>query len=118
YVRNMDSFRIRDALKSMVELSRKGNEFISTKQPWNLVKTEKDAAATVVHVGVQAVYTLAVMMYPFMPAAAGNLRAMLGLEGDPVGAGASGAGSGAALPAGHKILPPSPLFNKVAVPGA
>jgi methionyl-tRNA synthetase len=115
YVRLMDDFDIRDALKEVVELARKGNEFISIREPWAQVKKDRVAASTTVYVASQLAYSIAIMLYPFMPKSSSRLCGMLGLPLDPVGLGLGKLGT-AALEPGHRIGLPSPLFSKIKVP--
>lgn len=115
YKQNMDSFKIKDAVRSMIELARRGNEYISSRVPWEQVKKNMAEASTTLYISSQVVYTITLMLYPFCPESSKKLWEMLGLEGDPVSIGTDKAGKEALKP-GHRILPPSPLFSKVKVP--
>ncbi|MEM0287668.1 MAG: methionine--tRNA ligase [Nitrososphaerota archaeon] len=117
YRSNMDAFAIREALKIMVDLARKGNEYMSSTEPWLLVKNKnnRQSASTVLYTCCQVVYTLAIMMYPFMPSSAEKLLRMLGLDYKVIKAEVAGH---AALSPGHKIGRVSQLFSKVQIPKA
>ena len=117
YLSLMDAFDIKEALKEVVELARKGNEFISVKEPWAQLKKDRVAAATTLYVASQLVYSIALMLYPFMPKSSTRLCGMLGLEPDPLKAGFAKLGT-AALEPGHKMAHPEPLFAKIKVPKA
>jgi methionyl-tRNA synthetase len=115
YVRLMDDFEIKEALKQIVDLARKGNEFISVKEPWSQIKKDHVAAATTLYVGCQLVYSIALMLYPFMPRSSSLLCGLLGLPEDPLKVGIGKLGT-AALEPGHRFTPPKPLFAKIKVP--
>jgi methionyl-tRNA synthetase len=116
YVEKMDHFQIKDAVRVMLDLARRGNEYISLRQPWGQVKDRQSEAASTVYVGAQLVYTLNLMLYPFCPKSSLKLWEMLGLPGDPVSHGVGEAGE-TPLAAGHGILPPTPIFTKVSLKG-
>lgn len=117
YKSDMNSFAIKDAVRDALDLARRGNEYVSSREPWERIKRNDAAsAAQTVYVGVQLVHTLSLMIYPFLPRSSLKVWETLGLDRDPVSEGASGAGTAAIRP-GHKILPPSPLFSKVKVGG-
>jgi len=115
YLRLMDCFDIKEALKQVVELARKGNEFISVKEPWAQVKRDRMAAAATLYCACEVVYSVALMLYPFMPKSSSLLCGMLGLPSDPVKEGFGRLGT-AALEPGHRLGSPSPLFAKIKVP--
>jgi methionyl-tRNA synthetase len=117
YTSDMNSFAIKDAVRDALDLARRGNEYVSSREPWEKIrKNDVASAAQTVYVGVQLVHTLSLMIYPFLPRSSLKVWETLGLNGDPVSGGAGGGGTAAIRP-GHKILPPSPLFTKVKVGG-
>ncbi len=114
YVRLMDDFDIKEALKQVVELARRGNEYISVREPWAQIKKDREAAAATMFVACQLVYSISLMLYPFMPKSAPRLCGMLGLTPDPVKVGLGKLGT-TALEPGHKLGQPVPLFAKIKV---
>ncbi|MEM2904883.1 MAG: methionine--tRNA ligase [Candidatus Bathyarchaeia archaeon] len=108
----LDEFRFRDALEAALALSRKGNVYLSRREPWRIVKTDRDAAATVLNVSAQVVKALAVLIAPFLPETANRIWDMLGLQGTVYEAGFH-ASYDSPLPAGENIKKPKPLFAKV-----
>jgi methionyl-tRNA synthetase len=115
YLSKMDSYQIKEAVRTMLDLARRGNEYMSKREPWEQIKYDKTSAATTLYACVQLVYTLTLMLYPFCPVSSCKLWEMLGLEGDPVSHGIEGAGTEYLKP-GHKIMPPSTVFSKVVLP--
>jgi methionyl-tRNA synthetase len=114
YVTHMDSFALKDAVRDILDIARSGNEYVSNREPWEKAKTDVQSAAQTVYVGVQLVYTICLMMYPFLPRSSIRLWQSLGLNNDLLTVGTGGAGKASIAP-GHRILPPSPLFSKVKV---
>ncbi|MEM3027799.1 MAG: methionine--tRNA ligase [Candidatus Bathyarchaeia archaeon] len=108
----LDSFRFKDALEAVLSLSRKGNAYLSLREPWHLVKADRAAAATVLHISSQIVKALAVLIAPFMPETSDKIWKTLGLPGNVYDAGFSAAYD-FSLPVGQTIQNPIPLFRKV-----
>jgi len=108
----LDQFRFKDALEAVFALSRRGNVYLSRREPWHLVKTDRAAAATVLHVSSQVVKALAILLAPFLPATADSLWEMLQQPGTIYEAGFQAAYE-SPLPAGRSIKRPRPLFSKV-----
>ncbi len=105
----LESFCLREALGSIVEIARNGNQYMSSREPWHLIKTNAKKAATTIYVAVQLVYALAVLLEPFIPHTSEKTLNQLGLERetmwDEIGV--------HLVHAGHKIGKPEPLFHKV-----
>jgi methionyl-tRNA synthetase len=88
-----------------------GNQYLNEKEPWNLLKADKEKAATIFYVATQIVKALAVASSPFIPGTAEQLWQTLNLAGK-----ASEARWQEALTplgAGHKINKSMPLFKKI-----
>jgi len=108
----LDQFRFKDALEAVLALSRKGNVYLSRREPWHTVKTDRAAAATVLNVSAQVVKALAVLIAPFLPETADRIWETLNQPGTIYKAGFDVAYR-SPLPTGQSIRRPKPLFNKV-----
>jgi methionyl-tRNA synthetase len=108
----MDNFKLKEALLSVVELARSGNEYMSKMEPWHLIKSDKQAAANVINVCSQFVRNIAILLYPFLPQTSHLIWKQLNLEGDVDEQNWHNAGE-ISIAAGHKIGKPQPLFHKV-----
>lgn len=108
YSRSMDSYRLRDATRTILDLSRKGNEYLSRTQPWEKAKENMEDARYDLCVVLKIVEALALLIYPVMPGKAMSLWRMLGHDTEMVSHGLS-------LPKGGKrtLGRPRPLFNKI-----
>ena len=80
--KNLDGFHFREALKDAMSIARVGNKYISDTEPWKVIKTDRDRAATILNISLQICCDLALAFEPFTPFAAERLRRMLrvGLE--------------------------------------
>jgi methionyl-tRNA synthetase len=102
---------LQSAANTLIAISRTGNQYLNTKEPWNLMKTDKEKAGTIFYVAAQVVKAITVVSEPFMPQAAQQLWETLQLQGRV--SKSSWAESLAPLEAGHKIAKPKPLFHKI-----
>lgn len=106
---NIETFRFRDALWTVMELAQKGNQLLSEEEPWRVIKNEPDKAGQTLSDAIQLVTALNILMQPFMPFTAEKLRKILNisslswntLKQKPL------------ISKGHKINKPKQLFRKI-----
>jgi methionyl-tRNA synthetase len=108
---NLETSHLQSAANMLVSLSRTGNQYLNEKEPWNLIKKDRDKAATVLYVALQTVKAIAIAAAPFMPNAAEQIWTTLNLPGSVHKTAWNEAYK--PLPTGHRITKPKPLFNKV-----
>jgi methionyl-tRNA synthetase len=106
-----EAARLQSAANMLISLSRVGNQYLNEKEPWNLLKTDRAKAETILYVAVQIVKALAVASAPIMPGSAEQLWRTLNLSGSVHGCRWEEALK--PLEAGHKIAKASPLFRKI-----
>ena len=75
--KNFENFHFREALKDAMSIARLGNKYISDTEPWKVIKTDRDRAATILNISLQICCDLALAFEPFTPFAAERLRRML-----------------------------------------
>jgi len=109
--REIEDGWLQSAANSLIALSRIGNQYLNTKEPWNLIKTDREKAGTVFYVSTQVVKAITVASEPFMPQTAQQLWQILNLPGTVHQC--NWAEATVPLEAGHKIQKPQPLFHKV-----
>jgi methionyl-tRNA synthetase len=63
----IDRFRFRQALNEVLALTQEVNAFVSQQAPWQVVKTDLEAALGILSVAYDAVCDLNVMFSPFLP---------------------------------------------------
>ncbi|XP_073939851.1 methionine--tRNA ligase, cytoplasmic isoform X1 [Castor canadensis] len=114
YHQLLEKVRIRDALRSILTISRHGNQYIQVNEPWKRIKgseAERQRAGTVTGLAVNIAALLSVMLQPFMPTVSATIQAQLQL---PLPACRILLTNFlCTLPAGHQIGTVSPLFQKL-----
>ena len=109
----LDAFQLRSGLAAAIELARKGNQYLSEREPWHLIKSDRAKTATSLYLASQLVAALEILLLPFLPETSKRIREQLNL--DPTTRESwSDAGSFRLKP-GHKIGKATPLFHKVKV---
>ncbi len=113
YLGHMEKIHLREALRSILSVSRLGNQMMQAAKPWALVKgteEEKARAGSVIGLAANICLQLSVMMKPFMPHYSKVIQEQLNapdeyyfLQEYLV----------CQLEAGHKIGTPAPLFRKI-----
>ena len=94
-----------------MDLARRGNEFLTKKEPWKTVKSDPDAARNTIHTMLRLTSTMSYLMSPFMPGSAQKLYKMLGHEGEVSKQSWKDALSEPRV--GTVIRKPRPLFRKL-----
>jgi len=114
YTGQLEDARERDAISSLFNISRLGNQLMQHNTPWKLVKgseADKERAGTVVGLSVNIACLLSILIQPYMPELAKKLQEQLAAPDSVV----------AVLPSclhcflspGHKIGSPSPLVTEI-----
>jgi len=106
---------LQSAANTMISISRMGNQYLNEKEPWNLIKKDREKAASIIYVAAQIVKALTVVSAPFIPFAAEELWKTLNLPGSVHEQKWDEALK--PLPANHKIAKPKPLFQKIEANG-
>jgi methionyl-tRNA synthetase len=131
----IEAAHMRAALGEVMALASQVNQYVSEQKPWDLVKTDRDRAATVLYTALRAVNDLRTLFAPFLPFSSQRVHELLGNEGTLAGplefreidegegerhfvltgdyAPWVGEWAPAELPAGRPLEPPTPLFRKL-----
>jgi methionyl-tRNA synthetase len=96
------------ALKKILEFSAYFNQYFQKKEPWK----GSAGANNCIFVSANAVRTIAISLYPFLPESSEKIWSQLNMEGSISNQKWSALSEIAVLP-GHKIGVVSPLFKKV-----
>lgn len=105
----LDQFQLRTALAEVIELARAGNQYLSEREPWHLIKTDQNKTATTLYLATQLVKSLGILISPFLPETAQRIREQLNVTSDQTWWDAGKLD----LKAGHTIGKAKPLFHKV-----
>ena len=81
-VKNMDAFRIADALECIFEMLSRANKYIDETTPWTLAKDEaqRERLGTVLYNLLEAIRWGAVLLKPFIPATAEEILSTVGTD--------------------------------------
>jgi methionyl-tRNA synthetase len=104
----MEQNHLDRALKKILEFSAHFNQYFQHKEPW---KKEK-GTNTCVYLSVNAVHSLAIALYPFIPESSQKIWSQLGMDGK-VSEQKWDSMSELSIKMGHTIGTPIPLFEKV-----
>jgi methionyl-tRNA synthetase len=108
---SMLNFKIRKALRDIVNFGKEGNVYLNEKAPWHLIKKNKEAAGHVFNICCQVVYALAILLEPFIPNTSDNILSYLNLNSsnnfmwDSINENS--------VKEGIQIKKPQPLFQKL-----
>ncbi len=74
YIREFD---FRGGLKTLMEISTKGNQILQFNEPWKTIKDDPEKVKVVMNICLQYVAAIAITCRPFMPFMSDKLRAIL-----------------------------------------
>jgi len=109
---HFDRFEFKKAVAAIIDFARSANTYLSTKEPWKLIKTDSSAVETILYLAAQSVSTLSIILSPIIPDTANKIWEILNQEGNVSKHQLSEAGK-LKLKPGQKIQVSKPLFHKV-----
>jgi methionyl-tRNA synthetase len=111
--KEFENCRLQAAANTIMSISRVGNQYLNEKEPWNLMKKDRNEAAKVFSVAAQIVKALAIVSAPLIPFAAEETWRALNLTGSVHEQKWENALK--PLPTNHRIAETKPLFRKIDV---
>jgi methionyl-tRNA synthetase len=114
---DLEHFRFRDALFTIIDLSRKGNQYMQKKEPWIVAKSlgekpdNQQLIDNCLHVCLQLTANLAVLIHPFLPGTAKKMLYMMKVVDKMLEW--ENAGKTKLLSVGYSLREPQLLFRKV-----
>uniref|UniRef100_A0A0N5AUT3 Methionine--tRNA ligase, cytoplasmic n=1 Tax=Syphacia muris TaxID=451379 RepID=A0A0N5AUT3_9BILA len=112
YDRLISCIKFRDALIKILRISRLGNQYMQSMQPWVLCKgdnVQRKRAGTIISVSSNIACLLGVLLHPYMPEVSKRILHQCGLAKLPL----LPKNAVAFLKCGHKIGQPTPLFTTI-----
>ena len=76
----IEAFDFRGGLQILMDISTQGNQILQFNEPWKLFKTDKEAAGTILNLGLQVVAAIAVACQPFLPFTSEKLCKILNIN--------------------------------------
>ncbi len=107
-----DKFELKKSVASIIDFARTANAYLSTKEPWKLVKTDFIAVETTLFLCIQSLRTLAIVLSPIIPETAEKVWQTIGLEGTAASQCLDEAGK-LTLKPGITVRKSKPLFSKI-----
>jgi len=95
--------RMHEAIEAILQLVRDVNKYIEASAPWKVIKTDKEATATILYTAAEALRISAVHLLPVMPSKCKTVLEILGADGAPIRWGELK--SGTKLPAHEALFP-------------
>src|SRR3989338_10080837 len=77
-----ENIRLREALQKILELSAEGNKYLQDNEPWELLKTDRNRADTVLYMSANLCLNLAILVQPFLPNTSKKVFEQLGVKGE------------------------------------
>uniref|UniRef100_A0A1B0BPP5 Methionine--tRNA ligase, cytoplasmic n=1 Tax=Glossina palpalis gambiensis TaxID=67801 RepID=A0A1B0BPP5_9MUSC len=114
YIQSLEKARLRDGIRYLLSISRHGNGYMQTHQPWVLLKgneQQQARAATVIGLCCNIACLLANLLFPYMPTTARTIFQQLNTKQTSLHA--DKPYIDILLPSGHKIGKPAPIFTKL-----
>ncbi|KAI4504802.1 hypothetical protein M0802_000352 [Mischocyttarus mexicanus] len=114
YLTALEQAKLRDGIKYVLAISKHGNQYMQSQQPWVKVKgtdDDKKKAGTIIGICCNLTCLLSALLAPYMPSTSREIRGQLGLDKTRYGYIPDIIMN--MLPSGHKIGKASPLFTKI-----
>ncbi len=108
---SLEQFRFREALQEVMNVARHGNKLLTEKEPWKLIKTDKEATGIVLFDCIQIIANLALIAEPFLPFSSKKLFEMLNLDGSKLNW--ENIGDMQLVKGNHQLGKASLLFEKI-----
>jgi len=106
---SLENFRIRESLKTAMNLARLGNKYLADTEPWNLQKTNPERVKAIMNISLQISANLTSLISPFLPNTSQKISQFLNINPVPW----ARIGSYDLLPSGHVINKTELLFEKI-----
>ncbi len=109
--KSLEEFRFREALGEIMNVARHGNQLLSEKEPWKLIKTDEKQTGIILYDCLQIIGNLGILMQPFLPNTSKKIFDMLQLNIEDFSW--TDVGRQDLLTSGHQIGKATLLFQKI-----
>ncbi|MFA6072544.1 MAG: methionine--tRNA ligase [Candidatus Woesearchaeota archaeon] len=79
-IESYSQIELKKALKQVMLLSKKANQYFQEQAPWQTIKTDKSKALNSLAVLANMIKDLSILIYPVMPGVAEKMQEQLGME--------------------------------------
>jgi methionyl-tRNA synthetase len=101
----------RGGLNAALDLAQSANKYLDTRAPWKAVKEDREHAAETLATALNVINALKVLLHPVIPFTTKQLHEDLTQPGSVL----DGGWQYHAIPAGTRLNPPRPLYQKLDV---
>ena len=106
----LDKDNIREGVNIIVgKFAKNANRYFQDNKPWELVKTDKERAGTVLNFLANQVKDIAILIHPYLPNSSGDIFVQLNLPDSEI----KWKNLGKSLDNGHEINKPQIIFRKM-----
>ena len=77
---NLNQFKFREALRSLINIARIGNKFLADTEPWKIKNENPERVDQILKTSFEIVSYLAVLSEPFIPYTSKKLKKMIGIN--------------------------------------
>ena len=77
---NLNQFKFREALKSLINIARIGNKYLADTEPWKIKNENPGRVEQILKTSIEIVSYLAVLSEPFIPFTSEKLKKIIGLN--------------------------------------
>ena len=77
---NLNQFKFREALKSLINIARIGNKYLADTEPWKIKNENPERVEQILKTSFEIVSYLAVLSEPFIPFTSEKLKKMIGVN--------------------------------------
>lgn len=78
--KHIEKFNFREGLKEIIKLAKLGNKYFNDQEPWKAVKLEPERAATCLYLCNQLAKVTSIIITPYLPNKAAEMREILHLN--------------------------------------
>ena len=82
YLKYMDDLEFRKAMNELRAIWVEGNNYISSTEPWTVIKTDEAKAAMILRTCINLIRIFAILTYPVMPTVSLEMLKRLGLKAE------------------------------------
>jgi len=107
----LEKCRFKNGLRTVMNLAQFGNFYFDQKQPWVMVKSDREKCGTTLHICLKIASALAIFMAPYLPFSSDRIWTTLGHTNSVHSSSWDDALSD--LNVGHPLEKPKPLFKKL-----
>lgn len=117
----MEDVKIKESLKTVMDVSGECNEYFQHQAPWVLIKTDPVRCKQVLNTSIQAMFLLASLLEPFMPSFSAKIYNQLAIQRTAQHENMyqqlieNPALFDTLVPSGHTIGEPMPIFKEIPI---